>query len=210
MNESLMLLTEFTDALTQHAPAYGVTLTPAQTEKLTQFYEHLLKWNDQLHLVAPCSPEEFATRHVLESLCAVPHLPHRARIVDIGSGGGLPAVPLMIVRPDVHITLIESSAKKYIYLHETCVKLVANSYPRIVTFRFEQAVLPPMQVLTCRALDRFTEKFPTLYEWVNVGCQLLLFAGPDMAATLDAQGLGYERQLLPNSEQRYLFTLTKS
>ena len=199
----------FAAALEQHAPEYGVTFTPEQITRLGEFYAHLLEWNDQFHLVAPCEPEEFATRHVLESLCALPHLPERAAVVDIGTGGGLPAVPLMIMRPDIHVTMIDSSAKKYPYLHATSVKIVPRSYARIVTFRFEHAVLPPMQVLTCRALERFTEKFPLLYKWVNAGCKMLLFAGPDVRAAIEKQGLEYEAQLLPNSEQRYLFTLTK-
>jgi 16S rRNA (guanine527-N7)-methyltransferase len=202
-------INRFTDALAARAPEYGVALTPEQIERLGAFYEHLLAWNDKLHLVAPCEPEEFATRHVLESLCAAPFLPERARVADIGSGGGLPAVPLMIVRPDVHFTLIESSAKKYVYLHETAIKIVPDSYPRVITFRFEHAVTPPMHAITCRALDRFAEKLPLLYNWAGQGSALLLFAGPDVRDALDQIGVSYDTRLLPNSEQRYLFVVKK-
>ena len=209
MAMSVENINRFTDALAQHAPEYGVEFTPKQSESLAAFYEHLLKWNDQLHLVAPCEPEEFAVRHVLESLCALPYIPHQASVADIGSGGGLPIVPLLVMRPDIHATLIESSAKKYIYLHETAVKILPASFTRIITFRFEHAVTPPMRIITCRALDRFTEKLPLLYNWANQGCVFLLFAGPDVREALEKLGVSYEEKLLPNSEQRYLFIVKK-
>jgi 16S rRNA (guanine527-N7)-methyltransferase len=199
----------FHAALAQHAPEYGVSFTPEQLTKLGEFYEHLLKWNDKLHLVAPCEPEEFATRHVLESLCALPYIPQGARVADIGSGGGLPIVPLLVMRPDINATLIESSAKKYVYLHETAVKILPDSFTRIITFRFEHAVTPPMHAITCRALDRFPEKLPLLYQWANKGCVPLLFAGPEIREALDKIGANYEEKLLPDSTQRYLFIVQK-
>src|ERR1700754_1765197 len=86
---------------------------PAETvTQLGEYYSLLTRWNDRLHLVAPCSPEEFAVRHVLESLMLLQHLPPNARVADIGSGGGLPIIPCLIARPDLHATLIESSQKK--------------------------------------------------------------------------------------------------
>ena len=207
MSESI--INRFAQALEARAPEYGVEFTPEHIARLGAFYEHLLKWNDKLHLVAPCEPEEFAARHVLESLCGLPYLPAKARVADIGSGGGLPALPLMIMRPDIHVTLIDSSAKKFAYLHETSVNIVPDSFPRIITLRFEIAVTPPMQVITCRALDRFAEKLPLLYKWAGTGSTLLLYAGPDVRAALDKLGLEYEANLLPNSEQRYLFIVKK-
>src|SRR2546430_1238830 len=81
-------LEQFAKALRLAAPEFGIELNAGRIRKLTEYYERLLKWNPRLHLVAPCSPEEFATRHVLESLMLLRHLPLDARVVDIGSGGG--------------------------------------------------------------------------------------------------------------------------
>ena len=86
--------------------------------QLGAFYSLLTRWNDRLHLVAPCSPEEFATRHVLESLLLLKHLPQDAKIADIGSGAGLPIIPCLIARADLKATLIESSQKKTVFLRE--------------------------------------------------------------------------------------------
>src|SRR6185369_15999394 len=96
-------------------------------QRLCVYYSLLTRWNPRLHLVAPCSPEEFATRHVLESLMLLQHLPHGAKIADIGSGAGLPIIPCLIVRPDLHATLIESSAKKSVFLREALNTVARNA-----------------------------------------------------------------------------------
>src|SRR4051794_29105806 len=99
---------EFTSALESFAPRYGIELNARHLERLRQYYEHVMGWNKRLHLVAPCSPTEFATRHVLESLLAVPFLPAHSRVADIGSGAGLPIIPCSIVRPVLRATLFEA------------------------------------------------------------------------------------------------------
>ena len=86
--------------------------------RLGVYYEILQKWNPRLHLVSSCSPEEFAVRHVLESLWILRYLPDGSRIIDIGSGGGLPIVPCLITRDDLTATLIESSQRKSVFLRE--------------------------------------------------------------------------------------------
>src|SRR5947207_12479821 len=92
---------EFARALESHAPAYQVQLPPETVAGLADYYRLLSHWNARLHLVAPCTPTEFATRHVLESLVALRFIPEGARFVDVGTGGGLPAIPCLIVCADL-------------------------------------------------------------------------------------------------------------
>src|SRR6266853_5702779 len=108
----------FSEALRQRSNGFGVNLDNEDVERLCSYYELLLKWNPRLHLVAPCSPEEFAVRHILESLVLLPHLAHGARVADIGSGAGLPIIPCLIMRADLRATLIESAEKKVVFLRE--------------------------------------------------------------------------------------------
>src|SRR5713101_9319601 len=96
---------KFGQALWNNAAEFGIQLRADEVTRLSGYYELLLKWNDRLHLVAPCSPEEFATRHVLESLMLLPHLPANASLLDVGSGAGLPSIPCLIVRGDLRVTL---------------------------------------------------------------------------------------------------------
>jgi 16S rRNA (guanine527-N7)-methyltransferase len=188
-------LVRFARALGDNMSAYDVELSAAAMAKLEKFYSVLVHWNDRLHLVAPCSPEEFATRHVLESLMLLKYLPANTKIADIGSGGGLPIIPCLIARPDLDVTLIESSKKKAVFLREA-LKTVGRS-ASIVARRFEDIAAPDVSFITCRALDQFIRKIPDLLAWAPKGSTLLFFGGENL---LDA-----ERVLIPGSEKRYLF-----
>src|SRR5215212_11230859 len=107
---------EFDKALAEHSAAFDVRLDDGVRARLCDYFEAVTRWNARLHLVAPCAPAEFATRHVLESLLALPHISKGASFVDVGSGAGLPAIPCLVVREDLSATLVESSEKKAVYL----------------------------------------------------------------------------------------------
>src|ERR1044072_1236444 len=104
------------DALRSDSQSYNVTLTNEALEQLARYYELLSRWNARVHLVAPCSAQEFARRHVLESLMALKHLPEAATVAEVGAGAGLPIIPCLIARPDLHAVLIESAQKKAVFL----------------------------------------------------------------------------------------------
>ena len=156
-------LQQFTDALLANAHAFDVALSSETTEKLGTYYSLLSRWNDRLHLVAPCSPQEFATRHVLESLILLKHLPQRAKIADVGSGAGLPIIPCLIARPELDATLIESSQKKAVFLREA-LKAVGRT-ATVIARRFEEIEAPDVRFVSCRALDRFIRKIRVLTAW---------------------------------------------
>ena len=188
-------LVRFARALSVNESNYDVELSAAAMAKLEKFYSVLIHWNERLHLVAPCSPEEFATRHVLESLMLVKHLPANTKIADIGSGAGLPIIPCLIARPDLDATLIESSKRKAVFLREA-LKAVGRS-ASIVARRFEEIDAPEVEFITCRALDQFIRQIPVLLNWAPKGSTLLLFGGENL--------LDGERFLIPGSEKRYLY-----
>lgn len=188
----------FEQALLANMSAFGVELSPDAVARLATYYSLLTRWNERLHLVAPCSPEEFATRHVLESLILLEHLPHGAKIADVGSGGGLPIVPCLIVRADLEATLIESSQKKVVFLREVLREV--GRAASIIPQRFEDVEAPAVQFVTCRALDRFIPQTPRLKAWAPNGSTLLLFGGEELKEKLP----NAEAYLIPGSEKRYL------
>src|SRR5215211_7616428 len=114
----LLDVNRFEQSLISNMGSFGVELSSETVTQLGNFYSLLTRWNERLHLVAPSSPEEFATRHVLESLLLLKHLPPDAKIADVGSGAGLPIIPCLIARADLEATLIESSQKKAVFLRE--------------------------------------------------------------------------------------------
>lgn len=200
---------EFKEALESNASIYDVELTAEVIGRLARYYKVLSKWNPALHLVAPCSPREFAARHVMESLLLLPHLPHAARVADIGSGAGLPIIPCLIARQDLNATLIESSKKKAVFLREALSLTQTSQSATIVAERFEDVAMPEAGFVTCRALDHFAEMFPRLIQWSPRAGTLLLFGGETLRDQINNAGLSYTELLIPNTERRFLFVVAR-
>jgi 16S rRNA (guanine527-N7)-methyltransferase len=194
----------FSQALRERAGDFGVRLSNDDFEGLTNYYELVMKWNPRLHLVGPCVGEEFATRHILESLVLLPHLSHEALITDVGSGAGLPIIPCLIVRPDLRATLIESSQKKAVFLKEALKSLANPRAHKVLSTRFEDIPFVEAEFVTCRALDRFQQLLPKLIEWAPAASTLLLFAGPALREKIEALLPEARAELIPDSEQRFL------
>ena len=199
-------MNRFEQALVANMGSFDLDLTTETVTLLSEYYSLLTRWNDRLHLVAPCSPEEFAVRHVLESLILLPHLPQNASVADIGSGGGLPIIPCLIARPDLEATLIESSQKKTVFLREASNHLGLRA--TIIARPFEDVPAPPVSFITCRALDQFMQKLPALIDWAPRGSTLLLFGGATLGDQLRRANVNFEQFLIPQSEKRYLFLTT--
>lgn len=200
---------DFLEALEKKGPRFNVELRAEAKERLVEYYEIIARWNPRLHLVAPCSAEEFATRHVLESLAALPFLSEDARVADIGSGGGLPIIPLLIALPNMHATLIESSSKKAIFLREALKAVGASARAKIIAERFEETPRMLVNFVTCRAIERFTEKFKELIKWSPPASTLLFFGGPSLEEEIEKSGLRYQSLLIPESERRFLFRIER-
>ncbi len=210
MNEKKLSPAErFVNALAAHAGEFGVELGEAVVARLQVYYELTMRWNARLHLVAPCSPEDFATRHVLESLLALRFIRAGARLVDIGSGAGLPAVPCLVAREDVTATLFESSQKKAVFLREAVRATGAGERATVVAERFEKMDAPAAEVLTCRAIERFGEILPALLDWSERVETLLLFGGASISEGLEQRGLRHTPVRVPGSERRFLFVVRR-
>lgn len=200
---------EFDKALTAHSDAFGVRLGGDERARLGEYFEMVSAWNKRLHLVAPCPPAEFATRHVLESLLALPFIGEGATVVDVGSGAGLPVIPCLVVRADIKAVLIESSQKKSVFLREALTKLGRSESARVLAERFEKVEPPAAGILTCRALERFMEVLPHLIAWTSHVPTLLLFGGELMRERLEPAGLSFEAVRVPESERRFLFVVRR-
>ncbi len=201
---------QLAQALRQHAPNFDVEFDEAVVDRLCKYYELLLAWNPRLHLVAPCSVDEFATRHLLESLFALRYINENIQVVDLGSGGGLPIIPCLIARPNIGAVLIESSPKKAVFLREALKQTNSGDRAKVVASRFEEVPAPDAAVVTCRALDQFRAKLPSLFQWSPVASRIILFGGNSLRAEIEKFRVPYSTVLIPESENRFLFVIEKS
>lgn len=199
---------EFITAIKANQGAFGVELSDDAIGRLADYYELILEHNPILHLVGPCSAEEFATRHILESLTLLEHLPAGAKFADVGTGGGLPSIPCLLVREDLRAVLIESKEKKAKFLELAVESLGLNERASVVNKQFQEVDPADCESITCRALDKFTEKLPCLLKWKKRR-QMLLFGGPNLNEALLAQKVVFNALLMPLSEQRFLFVVNR-
>jgi 16S rRNA (guanine527-N7)-methyltransferase len=197
---------EFIIALKENQQVFAVDLDEKITTDLAGYYELVEKWNPRLHLVAPCIAEEFAVRHVLESLAILDFLPEKAELIDVGTGAGLPSIPCLLARADLRGTLIESNTKKAVFLREALSRFNLQTRAEVLNSRFEQTTAPTGFV-TSRALDKFVEKLPEIVDWARQCEKLLLFGGEKVRDKLTELGLDFATKLIPDSEQRFVFVV---
>lgn len=142
----------------------GIAVSSRQLEAFDRYLHLLAEGNQRLNLTRIVDPETAAVAHVADSLMLLPYLPAGARtLADVGSGGGAPGMILAIARPDLQVTLIESTGKKADFLKETAEQL-GLEHVRVESARAEQLAKSTgreaFDVVTARAvapMDRLVE-----------------------------------------------------
>lgn len=107
--------------LSTGARALGVALTLEQEDQLLAYLALLIKWNKAYNLTAVRDPDEMVSRHLLDSLSIASYIGAGSRWLDVGSGGGMPGIPLAILYPGKYVTTLDSNGKKTRF--QTQVKL---------------------------------------------------------------------------------------
>jgi 16S rRNA (guanine527-N7)-methyltransferase len=108
--------------LKQGLAALGIDLPQAAQEKLLAYAALLYKWNKTFSLTAMREQDKAVSHHLLDSLSVLPFVPE-GNLLDVGSGGGMPGIPLAIARPDLRVTLLDSNSKKAAFLQQAAIEL---------------------------------------------------------------------------------------
>jgi 16S rRNA (guanine527-N7)-methyltransferase len=110
------------DTLARGIDELGIDLPNQAPAALSAYLALISKWNQVYNLTAIRDPERMVIEHVLDSLAILPHVA-APRILDVGSGAGLPGVPLAIARPECHVVLLDSSHKRCTFLQQAVIEL---------------------------------------------------------------------------------------
>ena len=195
-------------------------LSAAQLAQFETYYAMLADWNTRVNLTAITEPEDVAKKHFLDSLAAAPYLKQGASIVDVGTGAGFPGLPLLILRPDLKVTLIDSLQKRLVFLEAVLKELKLNA--ELVHARAEDAGQnPKYREMFDVALTRAVSALPILCEFtlplVKVGGKSIAYKGDsaeELAASTNALAVLHataERVIIPSDYgARELVIVTKN
>lgn len=134
---------DFGRTFLQAAARNGVEVADRVVERLFAYYEELFIWNRRINLIASGERTIFVERHLVDSLCVLKlDIPQNSALLDLGSGNGLPGIPLAIALPEVRIDLLESRAKRCTFLRHVISRLGLRN-ARVLCGRLEERQAPP-------------------------------------------------------------------
>jgi len=163
----------------------GLALEGTQRERLLAFLALLAKWNRAYNLTAVRAPGEMVVRHLLDSLSLLPHL-SGGRVLDVGSGGGLPGIPLAIAAPQRCFTLLDSNSKKTRFLIQAAAELGLENLS-VVHSRVESYRPPHLfDTITARAYATLAELLESAGHLLAAGGRVLAMKGAYPAEELAA------------------------
>jgi 16S rRNA (guanine527-N7)-methyltransferase len=176
---------ELRTRLEKRARKAGVSLSPAVADRLEIYYRLLALWNTKINLTGlnliETTPESI-DRLLIEPLVAAKHVPPGAtRMIDIGSGGGSPAIPLALTIPGVQLVMVESKTRKSVFLREA-VRELGLPDAEVVTARVEELLARPdlhetQDLVTVRAVRIESSLFSTLQAFTKPGGSVFMFRG---------------------------------
>jgi 16S rRNA (guanine527-N7)-methyltransferase len=178
---------DFRSRLVRRASKAGVRLTDELSAGLIAYYELLARWNRKINLTGLTDPDEAIDRLLLEPLVAARYLPSpTAQLMDIGSGGGSPAIPLKLAAPDLALTMVEVKARKSAFLREAIRELELDS-TQVENARYEELLTRPElhdkhDAVSIRAVRVEPRALVTLQAFLRPRGTIMLFRGPDGSA----------------------------
>jgi 16S rRNA (guanine527-N7)-methyltransferase len=178
------------------ARAMGIELSPEVRAKLLQFLALLVKWNRAYNLTAVRDPLQMVERHLLDSLSVLPYL-KPGNILDVGTGPGLPGIPLALLKPDCRFLLLDSNGKKIRFVRQAILELgldnVVASHARVESLQPEQ----PFDSLISRAFASLPKIIELTTHLRNEESLLLAMKGKLPDNELRDLDDGYEVDAIP-------------
>lgn len=188
---------DFRTRLHRRAKVSGVVIEEPLAERLETYYHLLTKWNAKINLTAfklvPEGTDEAIDRLLIEPVSAARYVPDNVRtLLDAGSGGGSPAIPLALAARGVSLRMVEVKTKKGVFLREAVRTLGLNA--EVETSRFEELLARPelheaIDLVSIRAVRVETRTLNTLQAFLRPGGKLFLFRGSSKAELEDSPPL---------------------
>ena len=169
--------------LTTEAAKLGIDITLSQTEQFMRYKDILLEWNEKFNLTAITDEKEVFLKHFLDSLSVVGYLKNANNVIDVGSGAGLPGIPVKIAKPQIDMVLLDSTQKKINFVNEASRHLGLDGITCIHARAEEAGNNPDLREQFDAAVSRAVAPLNILAEYclpfVKTGGLFLAMKGPD-------------------------------
>ncbi|MDP4120453.1 MAG: 16S rRNA (guanine(527)-N(7))-methyltransferase RsmG [Bacillota bacterium] len=217
-------MSDFVEYLVNNAREIGIELNEKEVESYYTYYQLLLYWNKQMNLTAITEQNDVIIKHFIDSIAILKHvyIPNGAKVIDVGTGAGFPGIPLLIVRPDIKLTLLDSLNKRLIFLKEVCERLAVKA--EIVHSRAEESghsdiFREKFNICVSRAVAPMNVLSEYVLPYAKVGGTFIAMKGPgaeeemQKAQTavklLGGELTGIEKFLLPDESERSVIIIKK-
>jgi 16S rRNA (guanine527-N7)-methyltransferase len=206
------------EKLAKRAAKVGLTLPGAALDGLEAYFELLRKWNRRVSLTALPVEEmgdEAVDRLIVEPALSTRYLPRQnARVIDIGSGGGSPAIPMKLIAPGVSMLMVESKTRKTAFLREAIRQLNLDSTD-VESSRFQELLSRPLlydsaDVVTLRAIKVDTKTIAMIQSFVKPRGLVFLFTAGSTYVSPTPQLMPVGNHVLLNQLRTRLQVLQKS
>ncbi len=158
-------------------------------EKLSRLIENMLAVNEKMNLTSITDEEEIALKHIADSATVIKYIPDNAKLLDVGTGAGFPSLPVAIIRPDVKVYALDSTAKKLKYIDDTA-KLLEIDNIKTVSGRAEELgksvnYRERFDIVTARAVSALNILTELCLPFVKVGGVFVSMKGSNAIEEID-------------------------
>lgn len=185
--------------LQEGAFRFGVNLSGQQAEDLLCYLDEMLEWNKKINLTAIKDRKEAIEKHLVDSLTVYPLVSGGKQLLDLGSGAGLPGIPLKIVLPQLHVVLIDAIQKKILFQRHVCRRLklsgVESYHGRAEVLSSGDEMSHAFEVVTSRAFSDLKTFIQFALPFLKPGGRIISMKGPEGEAEYESnrpwlQGIG--------------------
>ena len=174
---------DFREEIVNQFNRYNISLSDVQINQFARYYELLLEWNEKINLTAITEQSEVIEKHYIDSVLPMDLFENNSTIIDIGSGAGFPGIPLKILRPDLHITLLDSLNKRINFLNIVIEELKLDNIFAIHGRCEDIAKMPKYRENFDYGTARAVAKFNILAEYtvpfIKKGGSFIAYKGQD-------------------------------
>lgn len=204
--------------LEEYAKEYGYSISEAQLKMFSDYYDLVIENNKHFNLTAILEEKDFINKHYIDSILGINSMPTNGSLLDIGSGAGFPAIPIAILRNDLKVTCLDSTAKKMAFVNESAKKIGLENVSTISGRAEELSELKnSFDIITARAVSSLQILLELALPLLKVNGLFIAYKTDETELTASRNALNILKAShiksnlfkLPNGEQRAIIVIQK-